>query len=384
MVEALPRAIRDPVVNEAWAWRGREGAASLLRDIAFDFDPDWFGGVRFCLSGSEANDLALSLAQALTGRRGLAARERAYHGASGLSRDVTTQPQWHGGLSWADGHVDRVPRSAPVVELPAPIGERIGPVPPDSAADLEAVRHAPVDLTSSAAVIVDYSQGGIYHSAGHQDGVAERAAGAGAVWIADEVVNGFGRCGRMFSFLASGSRPDIVTLGKGLAGGASPAGAVVISSRIADTIAQASWQSGGTFRAHTLMTAAIQAQLTATRDLDLPGRVAALDPVLESLLRDLASAHPAVRRIDGRGFHWTVELHGPDWRSWDGADQRPTLASVVQAKALEAGVLLSTSGEQTSLFLAPPLIAEEGDLRAMIEGLHVGLKEADVLVPGAM
>ena len=383
MVDALRRAIEDPVVNEAWLWHGRGNAASLLRDVAFEFDPGWFGGVRFCLSGSEANDLALSLAQALTGRRGLATRERAYHGASGLSRDVTTQPQWHGGLSWADGRVDPVPRSVEVIELPAPIGERIGPVALDPPADLEAVRNAPVDLTSSAAVIVDYSQGGIYHSAGHQDGVAERAADAGALWIADEVVNAFGRCGRMFSFLGSGSRPDIVTLGKGLAGGASPAGAVVISSRIADAIERASWQSGGTFRAHTLMTAGIRAQLLATKELDLAARVAALDPLLESLLRDLASAHPAVRRIDGRGFHWTVELHGPDWRTWDGADPRPTPASAVQAKALEAGVLVSISGEQTSVFLAPPLVTKERDLRAMIEGLNVALEAADVLVPEA-
>ena len=50
--------------------------------------------------GSEANDVALSLSQALTGRQAIATRERAYHGLVGLARDVTVQPHWHGGWPW--------------------------------------------------------------------------------------------------------------------------------------------------------------------------------------------------------------------------------------------------------------------------------------------
>jgi 4-aminobutyrate aminotransferase-like enzyme len=99
MVEAIRRAADTPVVNEGWTWIGREQAADDLIRTAFEGEEDWVGAVRFCISGSEANDMALSLCQALTQRTALATRERAYHGLVGLSRSMTVQPQWHGGLA---------------------------------------------------------------------------------------------------------------------------------------------------------------------------------------------------------------------------------------------------------------------------------------------
>ncbi len=93
-------------------------------------------------------------------------------------------------------------------------------------------------------------------------------------------------------------------------------------------------------------------------------------------LAQLRAAHPGVARIDGRGLHWTVELHGPDWRSWRGEEAEP-LASRVAARTLEADVLISTSAEQTSLFLAPPLIVERQDLEKLFADLNHGLAAAD-------
>ena len=93
------------------------------------------------MSGSEANDLALSLAQALTGRKALVTRERAYHGGSGLSREMTVQPQWHGGLS-APAEVPACPAARQVRQLPKPNGARIA-----DQADL-----SPDELTVAAAM----------------------------------------------------------------------------------------------------------------------------------------------------------------------------------------------------------------------------------------
>lgn len=80
--------------------------------------------------------------------------------------------------------------------------------------------------------------------------------------------------------------------------------------------------------------------------------------------------------MDGRGLHWTIELHGPDWRDWWGEDADP-LASLVAARARQAGVLIATSGEQTSIFLAPPLVVTEPELDKMVDSLHYGLEVAD-------
>src|SRR4029450_11129445 len=103
MVEAIRRAADTPVVNEGWTWIGREQAADDLIRTAFEGEEDWVGAVRFCISGSEANDMALSLCQALTQRSALATRERAYHGITGLSRSMTVQPQGAGGRAGGAG-----------------------------------------------------------------------------------------------------------------------------------------------------------------------------------------------------------------------------------------------------------------------------------------
>jgi len=78
-------------------------------------------------------------------------------------------------------------------------------------------------LADSAAVLLDYSQGGIYHTPAFQDQVAELAAAAGTPWIADETVTGFGRVGGWFQFQHARSRPDMVTMGKCLSAGGAAA-----------------------------------------------------------------------------------------------------------------------------------------------------------------
>ncbi len=377
MVEAMVQAASAPVVNEAWNWINRDEAANDIRDLGFRSEEDWFGGVMFCLSGSEANDLALSLAQAITGRSALATRQRSYHGGSGLARAATLQPQWHGGLSWRDGEVSPAPQPFQVVELPAPVGERIGPITSSAIRDVEQLRGAKEALTDVAAVIVDYTQGGIYYSSAYQETLAAAATNTGTLWIADEVVTGFGRTGTPFAFQGGSSRPDIVTLGKALGAGAAPVGAVVISRHLADRLAGAKWQTGGTFRGHPSSVAAIRAHLRIMTRERLAERAAELDSVMFKLLTEVAAAHPAVSRIDGRGLHWTVELHGPDWRSWRGATSVAPLATIVAARALRAGALIGTSGEESSLFLAPPLIVEEEQLEQMVAALDEGLNAAD-------
>lgn len=376
MIEALQKALEiAPVVSEGWYWEERAAAAADLIDTAFAGEESWVGAVRFFLSGSEANDQALSLAQALTGRSTLATRERAYHGLAGLSRSVTTQPQWHGGLSSHTGGVRPVPSPFPVRELPAPQGARIGGLAePQSAQELLA--HAAQTLADSAAVVLDYTQGGIYHDPDYQDRVAAAARQSGALWIADEVVTGLGRSGRWFAFQGGESRPDMVTLGKPLAGGAMPAGAVVLSKELVEKLEGQSWQSYSTFRGHPLMIAATRAYLRVLVRDRLIERVGLLEAIIEERLRKIAARHPIITRIDGRGLHWTIEIKGGDWRQWLGDTSVTPLASLISNRAREAGALIGTSGEESSLFLAPALIMSETDLGQLLDALDYGLEAA--------
>lgn len=374
MTAALRSVAGAPVVNEGWRWAERDQAAEDLVRIAFGDEP-WVGAVRFFLSASEANDAALALAQALTGRGALATRERAYHGGAGLSRDLTVQPHWTGGLSTESGQPVTPPRTVTVHELPTPPGARISGQS-DAAEDGDWKASAAAKLRDSAAVILDYSQGGIYHSDSYQDEVAAMARDVDCLWIADETVTGFGRVGGWFQFQKASSRPDIVTMGKCMAAGAAPGGAVVLSRRVQDLLEGRTWQTYSTFRGHVATVAALRAHLRISARDGLYLRAFERDAFMAERMATLAANHPAVARIDGRGLHWTIEMHGPDWRTWVGQEAEP-LASRVAARALDHDVLLATSSEQTSVFLSPPLISSDGELERIFEALDAGLTVAD-------
>lgn len=374
IVEAAVKAMSSPVINEGWFWQEREQAAQELVDVAFAGEHEWVGAVRFALSGSEANDLALSLAQAITGRSTLATRERAYHGMTGLARTVTVQPQWHGGLSVAGGGTQPAPAAAEVRKLPAPIAATWGGVtePTPTEQQLDKVGFGDV-----AATIIDYTQGGIYYDPAYQGAVAAAARRGGSLWIADEVVTGLGRQGRWFAFQGASERPDIVTLGKPLAGGVAPAGAIVVSKEIVELLSDKTWQTYSTFRGHPVAVAAARAHLRIVQNENLLQRAAELESVMAENLVAIAERHPSVTRVDGRGMHWTVELEGPDWRTWDATCAEPPIASRVAKRALDAGAMIGTSGEQTSLFLAPPLIIGDQDLDRIFHALDEGLELSD-------
>lgn len=381
MVETLHKVANHPAVSEGWAYRDRELAAEELIDTAFQGETDWVGAVRFGLSGSEINDLALSLAQAMTGRAPIATRERAYHGITGLSRDVTVQPHWHGGLSLMAGGVRPSAPNTEVRILSAPVtslyGERLADLPPDDDATLAA------KLEGTAATIIDYTQGGIYHDGAYQDRIAAAARKAGSLWIADEVVTGAGRQGRWFAFQGGQSRPDMVTMGKALAGGASPIGAVILSKDMVKALDGSSWQAYSTYRGHPVAMAGVRSYLRVVQRDGLIARAAQLGEMIRARMLTIAQAHPSVARIDGRGMHWTVELHGPHWRDWRADTAETPIASRVSAKALEMGVVIGTSGEQTSLFLAPPLIVSDAEIGQILDTLDEALKVADAAMDRA-
>ncbi|MET0967707.1 MAG: aminotransferase class III-fold pyridoxal phosphate-dependent enzyme [Tardiphaga sp.] len=375
MVEAIRNAADTPMVNEGWTWIGREQAAEDLISTAFKGEEDWVGAVRFCISGSEANDMALSLCQALTQRTALATRERAYHGLVGLSRSMTVQPHWHGGLAV---HAGGSQLPAPMTEvrvLPAPDGAIYGATDNRPAKPLLA--DAGTTLKDTAATIIDYTQGGHYYDADYQDEVARHAADAGSYWIADEVVTGAGRAGRWFAFQGAQSRPDIVTLGKSLGGGAAAVAAVVVSKRIVEQLRGKSWQNYGTLRGHPISMAAVSAYLKTVTDEGILAHVRTLESYYARRLREIAGRHPSVKRVAGQGLHWTVELHGPDWRHWAADTMENPIASRGAPRALNPGAGIGTSGEQTSLFIAPPLVISEAESELLLQALDHGLELAD-------
>lgn len=382
--EALVRASRMPYVSDGHGHDVRDEAAAALVETAFASEADWVGAVRLCSSASEANDLALSLARALTGRMPLVARRYAYHGGIGLAREVSDSPLWDGGLTARAGGT----------KTPPDLGRDVRfldgwPTPYGYGADDDGwepfLEGAEAAIEGAAAAIIDYGSNGLVYMPGaYQDHLAAIARRAGALWISDEAVTGLGRLGQGFAFQHGESRPDIVTLGKAVTGGAAPGGAVVISKELAERLDGWRWMTYSTFRGHPVTAAAIKATVQTIAAKALIERAASVGRALFDRVGGIVADHPSVAGIRGEGMYVSIALHGADEHSfarWHGDGQTRPLAEIASAAALDAGALIPAYSGCT-LWLVPALTIGDDELGRLCEALEPGLAAADRALEG--
>jgi acetylornithine/LysW-gamma-L-lysine aminotransferase len=175
----------------------------------------------------------------------------------------------------------------------------------------------------------------------------------GALLVLDEIQTGLGRTGRWFGFEHADIVPDIVSLGKGIAGGV-PMGAVCWRQELGTIDAGT---HGSTFGGNPLACAAAIATLTTLRELDAPARAAELGAWLFAELR--ARDLPGVREIRGLGLMVGIELRG-------------RVTPVLQAMQ-ERGVLALPAGK-TVLRLLPPLTITREELHRVVDAIEASLR----------
>jgi 4-aminobutyrate aminotransferase-like enzyme len=374
---AITAAAGTVYVNDSTGYAPRDRAGEDLLNLGFAGEP-WADAVVFTVSSSEAGDLALMLAQMLTGRSALVCRELGYHGGVGLGREVSSHPYWSAGLL-AGTELTPPLSPTPVRHLPVPECARTSPPDPEHSCTSGCLLDAPSLLSDAAAVIMDYSQGGVIPSPQYQDELAAIARTAGALWIADETVTGFGRIGRMFAFQRGRARPDMVTLGKGITGGAAPGGALVLSRRVVEAIGQRRWMTSSTFRGHPLAVAAVSAVLDTITQEDLIARAAPHSTQLAQRLNEIVERHPIALRCWGEGMLWFIELATrPEHReeTWHGGGNTEPITAAVQRHALNHGALIGAYSGNL-LWLIPPLIATPNHIAAICDALDNALHNAD-------
>lgn len=248
--------------------------------------------VLFGHSGTDANSSAIAAARAATGRQRVLAFDGGYHGGFGAAQALS-------GVFVAAG----VPADPSSAFLPYP----------NSGADQDAARTAAWSRldreldTGVAAIIVEplQSDGGvIVPPPGFLQGLAERAARAGALLIVDEVKVGLGRTGLLHAFAHDGIVPDLVTFGKALGGGL-PLSAVVGAAAVLDVApASALLTTAG----NAVSTAAGRAVLETVLGDELPAAAAARGSQLRELLTEARSALPEIVDVRGRGLSIGIEL----------------------------------------------------------------------------
>ncbi len=285
--------------------------------------PPGFDRFFLCNSGAEANEAALKLARQITGRSGIVAVKRGFHGRTLGALALTWNAKYRESFqSWLPDVTHIAPN------------------------DLDAAQAAITEGTAAVIFEAVQGEGGVHAlDADYLHELRRLCSERGALLIADEIQAGLGRTGRWFGFEHAGVTPDIVTLGKGLAGGV-PMGAAVWRGALG---AFEPGAHGSTFGGNPLACAAAIASLGVLRDEHLPERAAQIGAHLAGELR--ARHLPQVREVRGLGLMIGLELRGR---------VTPTL------KALqERGVLALPAGLNV-LRLLPPLVITDAEAETLV------------------
>jgi len=202
----------------------------------------------------------------------------------------------------------------------------------------------------------------------------------GVLYIDDEVMTGFGRTGRWFAIEWSGVAPDIVTCGKGMAGGYMPVGAVLASERIVAELERAGgFTHGFTFSHHPVTAAACLETLAIIEDENLVDRASAMEPTLLGALARLGE-HPHVGDVRGRGLMAGVEIVAEK-------DQRRPFprslrrAEAIAARAFDHGLVTYPSAGCADgmngdvVMIAPPFVVTEDQIHEITQVLDRTLTE---------
>jgi len=325
--------------------------------------PSALSQVMFTCTGSEANDLALRVARAVTGATGIIVTESAYHGVTSSLAEISPS------LGPAN------PIGPHVRLVPAPDTYRLGV---DGAAKgfVEAVEGAVKDLEAAgygvAALICDtvFASDGIFvNPPGFLKGAVDTVRAAGGLFIADEVQSGLARPGaHMWAFERHGVLPDLVTLGKPLGAG-HPLAALVARPGHLETFGQAT-RYFNTFGGNPVSAAVGLAVLDVIEDERLMDNARNVGAELLEGLRQVAARHACVGDVRGAGLYAAVELVAdPETRA-----PSPGMTASLVNLLRENGVLAGTCGRSANcLKIRPPLCFSAADNARFLEALDLCL-----------
>ena len=306
--------------------------------------PDELSVVMFVNSGSEANDVAIQIARAVTGNRGAVITEHAYHGTTAATAALSPEELGPAALEpW-------VARIGGAGTLGSPdAAARVGSEVDDAFARLREEGHEPGFLICDDV----FSSDGIFAvPPGYLRTAYDRARAVGALCIADEVQAGFGRVGEAFwGFAQDGVVPDIVTLGKPMGNG-HPMGAVVTTPAIAAEFASR-WHFFSTFAGSPVAAAVGSAVLDVIERERLAEQAERVGAYLRARLTEVASAQPLIRQVRGPGLFVGVELDND-------APGNETIGRRVANGLRRQGVLVGATGPRLNVLkIRPPLVFTE-------------------------
>lgn len=295
----------------------RSEAARLIVERA---PGDHFTHVFFTNAGADAVENAVRMARLHTGRRKVLARYRSYHGNTTTAINLTGDPRRWPNDYGAEGVVHFF---GPYLYRSAFNATTEEEECARALAHLEQqiILEGPGTIAAIVLESIPGTAGIMVPPPGYLRGVRELCDRFGMVWIADEVMSGFGRAGRWFACeLANAddtghrlpgddAQPDLVTFAKGVNSGYVPLGGVLISRAIYDTFAHRVFPGGLTYSGHPLACAAAVATINAMTEEGLVANAGRLGrEVFAPGLAELERRHDIVGEVRGVGAFWALEL----------------------------------------------------------------------------
>jgi len=380
----LVKSIQDQAgslatIQPALANEVRGELARLIVEVA----GEPFAKVFFTNGGADANENAVRMARLVTGKRKVLSMYRSYHGNTTTAITLTGDPR-----RWPNEPADPsivhffgpyLYRSAFYASTPEEEAER-------ALAHLEQTIILEGASTIGAILMetIVGTNGVLVPPPGYLEGVRALCDKYDIVWIADEVMVGFGRVGEWFAWQSDAAVPDIITFAKGVNSGYVPLGGVIINERISKEFDNRVFPGGLTYSGHPLACAAGVATFEVFRRDGILEHVRDLgERVVRRTLEAWAESHPSVGEVRGKGLFWAVELvRNRETReplvpfNAAGADNAPMAAFVAAAK--KGGVWPFTHFNR--MHVAPPLVITEDELVRGLGVLDEALAIADAEV----
>jgi acetylornithine/LysW-gamma-L-lysine aminotransferase len=292
--------------------------------------------VFFCNSGTESVEAAIKFARLSTGRPGIVATMRGFHGRTLGSLSATWNKKYRQPFEPLLSNFTHTPFNNPT-----------------------ALESAISEQTAALLLEVVQGEGGVYPADPEFLQAARQiCTDKGALLIIDEVQTGFGRTGKMFAYQHFGILPDLLCVAKSLAGGV-PMGAVLIGAQVKNLTPG---MHGSTFGGNPLACAASLATLEILQAEGLDEQAAQKGDYLIQKLRQIPSPH--IRQVRGMGLMIGIEM-------------RQKAAGYL--RALQERRILALSAGLTTIRLLPPLVITYEQLDFLVETLTqvLGLEQVD-------
>ncbi len=325
--------------------------------------------VFFTSGGAEAIETAAKLArrywslQGQSKRTVVISRERAYHGMAAYGTSIAGADAFQVGLGTLVADTVRIPWSS--TEALADAIEQAGPE------RVAAFFCEPI--IGAGGVLIP--------PPGYLEEARRICRETGVLFVADEVICGYGRVGAWFASTRFDLDPDLLVFAKGITSGYVPLGGVIVSPRVSEPFWKTSdagvWRHGYTYSGHAVATAAAHANLDIIEREGLVERVRSLESELDEVVRPLES-HPLVSEVRaGLGLVAAVQLD-PALLAEDAS-----LPDQVALAAREHGVMARTL-VGGSLQISPAFVITRAEMEEMTAGLAAALDAVAEKIPAAV